>query len=135
MNEGENKPMDTPETEDWKARYMDLSRQIFLLRVTLLVASLTLTIFLGLQSYRMGHDVNAVRNQMQQIMDASKKESEFTTALVTKLVDYGQSHPDFMKILNKYPIKITQSPGASRPPGVPTPGATLPLPAPTTPKK
>src|SRR6478672_6232704 len=110
MNEGDNKQMDTPETEDWKERYTDLSRQLAMLRAAVLVASLTLTAYLFVQNRRTGKDAEALRTQVQQVMDGSKKEGELMSALAGKLLEYGQTHPDFTPILNRYGIKAVGAP-------------------------
>src|SRR5262245_56177295 len=132
MNEGENKLMDLPESDDWKAHYADLSRQMAMLRAALLVASLTLTAYLFVQNMLRGKDVEALRGQYQQVTSLSKKEEDEMKIFVGRLADYGQSHSDFMAILNKYPF-MKQPPTTNRSPAAP--GATLPLPAPTAPKK
>src|SRR5262245_29553129 len=98
MNEGENKLMDTPEMDDWKGRYSDLSRQLAVLRVALLVASLTLTAYLFVQYRRVDKDVEMLRPNLQQIVDASKKDSDTMRLFAGKLLEYGQTHPDFVPI-------------------------------------
>jgi hypothetical protein len=131
MNEGENKLMDAPETED---RYADLSRQLAMLRAAVLVASLTLTAYLYVQNRRIGKDVEVLRPQVQQLLDASKKDQDSMKAFAAKLLEYGQTHPEFTPILNRYGIKGV--PAANPTNRLPTtPGATLPLPSPTAPKK
>jgi hypothetical protein len=133
MNEGDNKQMNTPEMDDWKERYTDLSRQLAMLRAAVLVASLTLTAYLFVQNRRTGKDVEALRSNVQQIVDGSKKEGELMSALAGKLLEYGQTHPDFQPILNRYGIKAVGAPAPTNRPA--TPGATLPLPTATPPKK
>src|SRR5215467_13031509 len=133
MNEGDNKQMDTPEMDDWKERYTDLSRQLAMLLAAVLVASLTLTAYLFVQNRRTGKDAEALQTQVQQVVDGSKKEGEFMSVLASKLLEYGQSHPDFQPILNRYGIKGVSTPAPTN--RLPTPPGTLPLPTPTPPKK
>ena len=94
-----------------------LKNQVFTLLVALIVVSGTLTVYLYRQVSMAGKDLA----QGQQLSEVLNKNEAAVSTFVTKLMAYGEKHPDFVPLLKKYGI----APGA----GVPAAGA------PTAPKK
>lgn len=77
-----------------------LKNQVFTLLVALIVVSGTLTVYLYRQEVLAGKDLAAGRN-----IEAGMRNNEanFQT-FVTRLVAYGEKHPDFVQVLKKYGI-------------------------------
>jgi hypothetical protein len=102
MNEPENRTPDTSELTDLKRQCSALGRQVVMLLVALFVVSGTLTVFVGVQSRRMGNDLKAVRPQATQIIEAAAKEQPVINKFMAQLADYARTHPDFAPIMAKY---------------------------------
>jgi hypothetical protein len=77
-----------------------LKNQVFTLLVALIVVSGTLTVFLYRQASLTNKDI-AQTKQMSAIL--SQNENNIAV-FVTKLVAYGEKHPDFVPLLKKYGI-------------------------------
>jgi hypothetical protein len=105
MSEPENAIPDSSEEVDLKQQCADLRRQTNLLRIGLVVVSVTLTAFLGLQGRRAAKDLEVLRKQANQYVEANKKEGPAVQTFAAKLLEYGKTHPDFVPILNKYGIR------------------------------
>lgn len=117
MNESENPLQDSPETVDLKQQVVELNRQTNRLFIALVIVSLTLAAFLGLQARRTGKDLDLIRPQAKQLLEANKKEAPVIQNFVNNLSVYGQGHPDFAPVLAKYGIK----PGSMAPMGATQP--------------
>jgi hypothetical protein len=102
MNETEPKTSDSTELADLKAQCGALRRQNVLLLVALFVVSGTLTVFLGMQSRILAKNLANLRPEAQQVVDRSQREEPVISAFMTKLADYGRTHPGFAPIMNKY---------------------------------
>jgi hypothetical protein len=103
MNEPETKSTNSPdEVAALKEQCAGLQRQLTLVLLGLVVCSLTLTSFVGLQVRRMGKDLDALRPQAKQVAEAAAKELPVVQSFMTKLADYGKTHPDFQPIVTKY---------------------------------
>jgi len=98
------------EIADLREQCLDLNRQVSLLMVGLIVASFTLTAFLGVQSIRAGRELE----QMNQMMNATRQEQANLEGVLARLIEYAKTHPDFMPVLGKYGIKPINQ--ASNPP-------------------
>jgi len=92
-----------------------LQRQVFSLLVALIVVSGTLTVFLYRQSSIAGKDYAAIQPQAQQIVTAYNQNQALMVGFVNALVGYGQTHPEFRPVLQKYGI----APVAGVPAGAP----------------
>jgi hypothetical protein len=78
-----------------------LKNQVFTLLIALIVISGTLTVFLYRQTSLAGKD----KAQAQQIAAALNQNELAMSAFVTRLVAYGEKHPEFAaQVLKKYGI-------------------------------
>ena len=93
-----------------------LKNQVFTLLVALIVVSGTLTVYLYRQVSLAGKDLA----QGQQLSAMLNTNEVAVSTFVTKLVAYGEKHPDFVPVLKKYGI---------------APVAGVPATAPAAPKK
>ena len=87
-----------------------LQRQVFSLLIALIVVSGTLTVFLYRQSSIAGKDYAAIEKQAEQIVTAYNQNQALMVGFVNALVAYGQTHPEFRPVLQKY--NIVPGPGA-----------------------
>jgi len=101
MNEPE---MNSPAPADLSEQVAVLQRQVFTLLLALIVVSGTLTVFLYRQASLTGKDIAAVKPQAQQLIQVYKQNLPSMETFVNQLVTYGQAHPDFRPILQKYGI-------------------------------
>ena len=100
-----------------------LKRQVFSLLLALIVVSGTVTVYLYRQASVSGKDIDAIRPQATQIINAFNQNQALMNSFIGQLVEYGKAHPDFRPVLLKYGI-------------VPTGTAPMaPAAAPTAPKK
>jgi hypothetical protein len=107
MDELENKIPGTSDLAELKTECADLRRQTTFLLAALVIVSLTLSAVLGLQAVRTKKELDILRPQVTQIMDANKKEEPLIQNFASRLGEFGRSHPDFAPILNKYQIRPT----------------------------
>jgi hypothetical protein len=103
MNEPENKAPDS-ELAELKAECAALRHQTNLLLLGLIVASLVLTGFLGVQSVRAGKELDQFRTNAGQVNINLNNEEATLRSVFARLMDYGKTHPDFMPVLTKYGI-------------------------------
>jgi len=103
MNEPE---MNSPASAELSDQIAGLQRQVFTLLVALIVVSGTLTVYLYRQASLTGKDIAAIRPQAQQIILTYKQNLPGMETFVNQLVAYGQTHPDFRPILQKYGIAV-----------------------------
>ncbi len=104
---------------DTSAEIAALKNQIFTLLVALIVVSGTLTVYLYRQVSTAGKDIA----QGQQLTAVLNQNEAVVQNFVTRLVQYGEKHPDFaQQVLKKYGIE-------------PRPGVPATAPAPAAPKK
>jgi type II secretory pathway component PulF len=86
--------------ENNNAEIATLKNQVFTLLVALIVVSGTLTVYLYRQAVLAGKDLA----QGQQLSAVLNKNDAVVSAFITKLVAYGEKHPDFVPVLKKYGI-------------------------------
>jgi len=112
-------PTDNPsllsDSNSTSAEIVALKNQVFTLLVALIVVSGTLTVYLYRQVSLAGKDIA----QGQQLTAVLNQNEAAVQNFVTRLVAYGEKHPDFVPVLKKY--------GIAPRPGVP---AEAPAPAP-----
>ena len=101
MNETE---MNSPAPADLGGQVAALQRQVFTLLLALVVVSGPLAAFLFYQSRVLGNEIEALRPQAMPIIQAFNANHTAMDKLVQQLVAYGQTHPDFRPILQKYGI-------------------------------
>jgi hypothetical protein len=93
----------------------DLRRQMNLLFGALLISSLTLNLFLGLQGKRAAGEYLAVRTRAIDQFKQNQQEIATIHNIYGKLVDFGRTHPDFQqRILSRY-LFDTNTPPAEPP--------------------
>jgi hypothetical protein len=101
MNEPE---LNSPEPADLSGQLAALQRQVFTLLVALIVVSGTLTVYLYRQASLTGTDITAIKPQAMQLIQAFKQNQPGMENFVNQLAAYGQTHPDFRPVLQKYGI-------------------------------
>jgi hypothetical protein len=87
-------------TDNTNGEITALKNQVFTLLVALIVVSGTLTVYLYRQVSLAGKDLA----QGQQLSTVLTQNENAVAAFVTKLVAYGEKHPDFVPVLKKYGI-------------------------------
>ena len=102
MSEMETKPGEGTELTEISEKCAELERRATMLQIALILVSLSLAFFVGVQVRRAGKDLEGVRPQLAQFMEANKKQDPMLQTLAQKLVDFGRSHPDFTPIVMKY---------------------------------
>jgi hypothetical protein len=102
MENVQNTPMDQPDVNELQEQCQWLRRQVFTLLVLMVVVSGTLTVYLWRQYRTVHSDLKALRSQYGQgIADYQKNTAPKAEEFVKKLVEYGQTHPDFAPIMNQ----------------------------------
>ncbi|MGA9450483.1 MAG: hypothetical protein WBW41_03960 [Verrucomicrobiia bacterium] len=104
MNESE---MNSPAPADLSEQVAALQRQVFTLLLALIVVSGTLVAYLGYQSHHLGKDIDAIKPQATQLVQVYRQNLPAMTNFVDRLVSYGQQHPDFRPILQKYGLNLS----------------------------
>ena len=102
------------ENDNNNAEIAALKNQVFTLLVALIVVSGTLTVSLYRQVSLAGKDLAAG----QQLTTVLNQNEASVQTFITRLVAYGQKHPDFVPVLKKY--------GIAPVPGVPANAPTVP---------
>ena len=119
-----------PSTSDVRAEFDSLRHLVMSLLVLVFVLSGTLNLYL-LRQYRSLTKELAERGpQMERLALEYQKGVPFMNNVVSRLTDYGRTHPDYVPVLAKYgfkPAGATNSAPAN-------PSALAPA-SPTTPKK
>ena len=100
----------TPETNN-NSEITALKNQVFTLLVALIVVSGTLTVYLYRQVSLAGKDLAAG----QQLTTVLNQNEAAVQTFVTRLVAYGQKHPEFVPLLKKYGIAPVPGVPASAP--------------------
>jgi hypothetical protein len=101
MNESETNPPVQTELMD---QIVALRHQVFTLLLFLVVVSGTLTVVLYRQARLTGRDIDAIKPQATQIIQAFSRDKQNMENFVKQLTAYGSTHPDFQPILRKYGI-------------------------------
>jgi len=97
------------EVGDLKEQCAALRTQTTKLQIALLVAVIMLAGFFWLEVKRNGQALKVLRPQFVQVVEASKNLDSAIQNISTKLAEYGRTHPDFVPILNKYRIPVTNA--------------------------
>lgn len=95
---------ESPTTNELADQIVALRRQTFTLLLALTMVSATLTGFLYIQQRHTGKDLEAVRPQATQIIQAFAQNGQNIQNFVKQLAAFGVTHPDFQPILKKYGI-------------------------------
>ena len=99
MNESET---NLPVQIELMDQIVALRHQVFTVLLALVVVSGTLTVVLYRQARLTGRDIDAIKPQATQIIEAFKQEQPVMENFVKQLTAYGATHPDFQPILKKY---------------------------------
>jgi hypothetical protein len=110
MNETE---INIPASADLTDQIVALRHQVFTLLLALVVVSGTLTVVLYRQARLTGKDIEMIKPQATQIIEAFKRDRQGMEAFVKQLTAYGAAHPDFQPILRKYGIVPQAQPAAA----------------------
>lgn len=112
MNEPANTPPDF--TGDNSEKIESLRYQMNLLFGCLLIASFTLTAFLGVQARRASMDLISLKGPAAQSMQLVEQDNAAVKATFDKLTEFGRTHPDFQKvILSKYRLNSNTPPATA----------------------
>ncbi len=115
------------ETDDLKALCADFEKQAHTLRVAILIVATTLCLFFWREAKFNGHLADAMKGQVLQVSQYVKamesqgssigKQELAIKTFVSRLIEYGKTHPDYVPILAKYgiPMPSAQSSGVPAP--------------------
>ena len=108
------------EVPDWRAEYEALRNLVVSVLVLVIVLSGSLNIYLLRQAKYASSDLKVARPQVGQMVAEYQRGIEPTVRnMVSKLGEYGKTHPDFQPILNRYNIKPIPAPVAPASTGTP----------------
>jgi hypothetical protein len=105
---------------DSESEIAALRNQVYVLLVALIVVSGTLTGFLYRQASMTRKDIEAIRPQAEQMINAVNQNKQAIGGFVEALVAYGQKHPDFAPVLAKYGIQVKNLPPGAPPAAMPS---------------
>lgn len=125
-----NTPSGSSEVSDLKSLCSDLQSQMHTLRIVLLLVIGSLCLFFWREAGFNGHIADQLQPQVMQagqLVEALNKQGssmdkqlQALQGAVSRLVDYGRTHPDYVPILNKYGVPVTgPSPAATPIPAAP----------------
>jgi hypothetical protein len=106
MNESE---INSPAPNDLVNQVASLQRQVTVLLLALVVVSGTLAVYLFYQSRLAGKDIQAIRPQAVPVIQAFNQNHSNMEKFVQQVIAYGQTHPDFQPILQKYGIILVSA--------------------------
>ena len=123
MDDLENKTGAQPDLAELQSQRCCLQQQIFALLVLLLVVSGTLNVYL-LRQFRVAH---SDLKQATATLEMVDKEKAMISNVLSKLGDYGKTHPDYAQsVLNKYGLRPVSAPAPNSPPAANPPAAAPP---------
>ena len=93
------------ETSDLRSEIEALRQQVWVMLVLMVVISGTLSTFLLVQMKNANKDLQ----ENHQVVAQGAGMDQF----LSRMVDYGKTHPDFVPILNKYGITVQNAPAPS----------------------
>ena len=112
MSETENQNSEASQIAELREQCESLGQQVRTLLYGLVVASFTLTAFLGLSARRTGKELAVVQQQANQINEVSKREQPGIQNFLGQLVKFGSNHPEYQAILEKYNVHTVNAPPA-----------------------
>jgi len=113
MSETENNMPNASRETELTEKCRELSRMVNLLFAGLVITSFTLTAFLGLEAKRSAKLHSFRKQQAEDTMTALKQTDAHDQAILSRLVEFGRTHPDFQnKVLVKY--NITANPAGGK---------------------
>ena len=112
MNEPQNNP--PAYSGDANEKIDSLRYQMNLLFGCLLVASFTLTAYLGLQARRASLDLLALKGPAAESMQLVDQDNAGVKVTFDKLTEFARTHPDFQKVvLSKFRLSTNNPPAAA----------------------
>jgi hypothetical protein len=122
MDIPENKPVLEAPAADLRAEQESLWQLVISILVLVIVVSGTLNIFLARQWKNSRDDLKNARPQTQNLIaNYQKGDGPQIEEIVNKLREYGQTHADFLPILNKYGLRPAPAPTPTSPPATSAP--------------
>jgi hypothetical protein len=96
--------------EELRERCASLQQQINSLLFALLLVSGTFSIYLYVQDRLTSRELQAIKGPATQMMQSfDQTEKPRIEAFVSKLVEYGKTHPDFAPIIEKYKMSVAST--------------------------
>ena len=99
MSQPENDLREATESTELREQCNDLRRQFNLLFGGLIVASFTLTAYLGLQARRAAQEYAIKRPIADQMIKTLTDDNATAQDILAKLNEFARTHPDFRKYL------------------------------------
>jgi hypothetical protein len=112
-----NEPVNTPPdySGDANEKIESLRNQVNLLFGALLVASFTLTAFLGLQARRASLDLLSLKGPAAESMRLVQQDNDAVENTYAKLTEFARAHPDFQKVvLSRFNLSTNGAPAAPK---------------------
>jgi hypothetical protein len=114
MSESEN-DMQNVSQADEAGNSRELHRTVNLLFAGLIITSLTLTAYLGLEAKRAGTLASGANAQAERVEQEFKQTEANVHTAFEKLQEFARTHPDFQaKVLSKYTMTTNSSAGATK---------------------
>jgi hypothetical protein len=127
MDTLENKTPAENEVTELRDQVESLRHLVGSMLILLVVVSGTFNIYLLRQWKTSKTDLAVFKPQAANLIASyQKNEQPAVENFIKKMVEYGQTHPDFAPILNKYQIKAAPPPAGAASPVPPVPGAATP---------
>jgi hypothetical protein len=127
MDTLENKTPAENEVTELREQVESLRHLAGSMLILLVVVSGTFNIYLLRQWKTSKTDLAVFKPQAANLIASyQKNEQPAVENFIKKMVEYGQTHPDFAPILNKYQIKAAPPPSGAASPVPPVPGAATP---------
>lgn len=112
-----NEPLNTPPNDSGESneKIESLRSQMNLLFGALLVASFTLTAFLGLQARRASLDLLNLKGPAEETVRLAQQDNAAVANTFAKLIEFGHTHPDFQKVVLAKYLSTNAAPAAAAP--------------------
>lgn len=115
MSDPEHELQNDPRAAESTENCGDLRRTVNLLFAGLIISSFTLTAYLGLEASRAASIAKFRKFQAETADKELKQTQAGVQAFLSKLSDFGRTHPDFQaKVLSKYQAPTSSSAGAKK---------------------
>lgn len=103
-----------PDASELEEQVASLQRLVGTVLVLLLIISGTFSIYLFWQVRTENRELEAGRQQLQQVMKGEAQQNE----VVKRMQDFGRKYPDFAQILGKYGLSPDAAGPGSAPPAL-----------------
>ncbi len=127
MNDFDLKPAASLQGADLSQQCARLRHQMTTQLLIMVILSGTLATCLWLQQHYAKQDRDVAKAMWSPQLQAYERQRPMAEQFVNLLREYGRTHPDFVPILNRYQISLTNPAG----PAPKTPSATVSVPATT----